>query len=52
MRAVSPGGAEVQDVDTDHGRYYVAMAEEFLDRAEIVAPSSGCVADKMAAKGH
>ncbi len=46
MRAVSPGGAEVQDVNTDHGRHYVAMAGKFLDRADIVAPSSGCVADK------
>ena len=46
MRVVSPGGAEVQDVDTDHGRHYVAMAEKFLDRADIVAPPSGCVTDK------
>ena len=46
MRAVSPGRAAVQDVDSDHGRLYVAMAEKFLDREEIVAPSSECVADK------
>ncbi len=46
MRAVSPGRAAVQDMDTDHGRLYVAMAEKFLDRTDIVAPSSGCVADK------
>ncbi len=46
MRAVLPGRAAVQDMDTDHGRLYVAMAEKFLDRADIVAPSSGCVADK------
>ncbi len=46
MRAVSPGRAAVQDIDTDHGRLYVAMAEKFLDRADILAPSSGCVADK------
>ena len=46
MWAVSPGRAAVQDMDTDHGRLYVAMAEKFLDRADIVAPSSGCVADK------
>ncbi len=35
MRAVSPGGAEVQDMATDHGRLYVVMAEKFLDRANI-----------------
>ncbi len=46
MRAVSPGRAAVQDMDTDHARLYVAMAEKFLDRADIVAPSSGCVSDK------
>ncbi len=46
MRAVSAGRAAVQDIDTDHGRLYVAMAEKFLDRADIVALSSGCVADK------
>ncbi len=33
-------------MDTDHGRLYVAMAEKFLDRADIVAASSGCVTDK------
>ena len=46
MRAVSPGRAAVQDMDTDHGRLYVAMAQKLLDRADIVAPSGGCVADK------
>ena len=40
MRAVSPGRAAVQDMDTDHGRLYVAMAEGLLDRADTVAPSS------------
>ncbi len=33
-------------MDTDDDRLHVAMAEKFLDRADIVAPSSGCVADK------
>ena len=33
-------------MDTDHDRLYVAMAEKFLDRADIVAKSSGCVADE------
>ncbi len=33
-------------MDTDHARLYVAMADKFLDRADIVAPSSGCVSDK------
>ena len=46
MRAVSPGRAAVQDMDTDHGRLYVAMAEKFLDRADTVAPSKGCVIEK------
>ena len=46
MRAVSPGRAAIQDITTDHGRLYVAMAEKVLDRADIVAPSSGSVADK------
>ena len=46
MRAVSPARAAVQDMNTDHGRLYVAMAEKFLDRADIVAPTSGSVADK------
>ncbi len=46
MRAVSPGRAAVQDMDTDHVRLYVAIAEKFLDRADIVALPSGCVADK------
>ncbi len=46
MRAVSPGRTTIQDMDTDHGRLHVAMAEKFLDRAEIVASSSGCVADE------
>ena len=44
MRA--PGRAEAQDTDTDHGRLYLAMAEKFLDRVDIVAPSSERVADK------
>ena len=46
-----PGGIAVQDMDTDHGRLYVAMAEKCLDRAVIVAPSSGCVADKWSLIG-
>ncbi len=46
MRAVSSGRVAVQDMDTDHGHLCVAMAEKFLDRADIVAPSSGCVTDK------
>ncbi len=46
MRAVSPGRAAIQDMDADHGRLYVAMAEKFLDRTDIVAPSSRCVADE------
>ena len=29
-----------------HGRLYVAMAEMLLDRADIVAPSSGFVAEE------
>ncbi len=33
-------------MDIDHGRLYVAMAEKFLDHADIVAPPSGCVGDK------
>ena len=45
MRAVSPGRAAILDTDTGHGRLYVAMAEKFLDHADIVAPSSGCVTD-------
>ena len=47
MWAVLPGRAAVQDMDTDHGRLYVAMAAKFLNRADIVAPSSGGVADKL-----
>ncbi len=46
MRAVLLGPAAVQDIATDHGRLCIAMAENFLDRAEIIAPSSGYVADK------
>ncbi len=46
MRAVSHGRAAVQDMDTDHGRLYVATAEKLLGHADIVAPSSGFVADK------
>ncbi len=46
MRAVSPAPTAVQDMDTDHGRLYVAMAKNFQDRADIIAPSSGCVTDK------
>ncbi len=45
MRAVSPGRVAVHDMDTDYGRLYGAMAEKFLDRADIIALSSGCVAD-------
>ncbi len=33
-------------MDTDLGRLYVAMAQQILDRADIVSPSGGCVADK------
>ena len=43
---MSPGRAGVQDMDADHGRLYAAMAKKFLDRADTVAPSSGCVAAK------
>ncbi len=46
MQAVSPERAAVQAMDTDDGRVCVAMAEKFLDRVDIVAPSSGCVTDK------
>ena len=35
MRAMPPGPAAVQDMDTAHGRLYVAMAEKCLDRADI-----------------
>ena len=34
-------------MDTDHGRLDAAMAEEFLDRTDIVAPPKGCVSDKL-----
>ena len=37
MRVVTPGRAAVQDMDTGHGRLHVALAEKFLDRADIVA---------------
>ena len=47
MGAVSPGGAAVRDMATDHGRLYVAMVEKFLDRADSVAPPSGYVVDKL-----
>ena len=47
MRAVPPGGAAVQGMAADHGRLYVAMAGEFLDRVDTVAPPIGCVADKF-----
>ncbi len=33
-------------MDTDHSRLYLAMVEKFLDPADIVAPFSGCIADK------
>lgn len=46
MRAVSSGRTATKDLDTDHGRPYVAMAEKFVDGVDIVAPSVGCVADK------
>ena len=46
MRAVSPGRAAVQDMVTDRARFYVAMAEKFLDRADTLATPSGCVANK------
>ncbi len=34
-------------MDTDHGRLYVAMAEKFLNRGDILTPDSGYVADKL-----
>ncbi len=52
MRAMSPERAAVQDMATDHGRLCVATAEKFLDRADIVAPSSGCVTDKWLLGAH
>ncbi len=46
MRAVSPGRAAVRDMAADDGRHWVALAEKFLDRADSVAPPSGCVAEE------
>jgi hypothetical protein len=41
---VSPGRGAVQDMDTDNGRLYMAVAQMLLGRAYIVAPSSGFIA--------
>ncbi len=46
MRAVSPGRAAVQDMDTDDGRLYVSQAEKFPERVSNVALPSRCVTDK------
>lgn len=46
MRAVLPGWAAAQDMDTNHDRLYIAMAKKYLNSGDIVAPSSGCVAEK------
>lgn len=46
MRGVSPGRAAAQDMDTNHGRLHVAMDKKFPDSRDIVAPSSGWVAEK------
>lgn len=36
-RASNPRRATVEDVGIDHGRLHVAMAQQFLDSADIVA---------------
>jgi hypothetical protein len=46
MRAASPGRVAAQGMDTNHGRRYIVMAKKCLDSGDIVAPSSGCVAEK------
>ncbi len=51
MRAVSPGRSAVQDMDTDHGRLLIVMAEKLLNRADIVAPSSRGVTDNWSLWG-
>ena len=42
----TPGRTTVEDMGVDHGRLYVAMAQKLLDRADIVASTSGWGAGK------
>ena len=45
-RAVNAATAMIQDVRIDHCRAHIAVVEEFLNRANVVASSRRCIANE------